>query len=544
MVTPSWRRDQRVNAWHRASRMAGRPAGSLLWVIDQRPSVFDGQGKVKGGRDGRRREPRALGRRRRLARARPGARVLSRPSPASVGAAALVRAAAPAGRRGLGTPGLPARVWSPSRTVVLLVVDRLARRALPLATLLDLSMLFPDGAPSRLRVARAAIKRAPIEEQLARVARGRCRPGRRRPRDPHAGGGAERPRPADPRARRAGADVHRPAGRGAEDPASGTVTCCGGPRSCTTSASCGSRRPCSTSPASPPPDEWDAAQAPTRRTAPTSPGALLPWLGEWGDGDRRSTTSGTTAPATRPAWPGAQISLGARIVSVADAYDVMTAARAYKRPVSRAAAYRELVRFSGSQFDPIVVRAMLSVGAPRLRRAQGAAGLAVRHPAGGHRVGAGRDRRPGGRGRCARDRGGRRRRDAGRRRGARHLRRTRRCSDVADRARTGRSPPRDRRRQPARRDRRPRRANAWPSSPGRAPRRTRAARGPARRPGRRRRRGHDDPAPRPAGVRRHPPTTRSGSDAAPERGQHRAATPSATTRRAPSTTWSRTRSGR
>jgi hypothetical protein len=68
---------------------------------------------------------------------------------------------------------------------------------------------------------------------------------------------------------------------------------------------------------------------------------------------------------------GSQISLGARIVSVADAYDVMTAARAYKRPVSRAAALRELVRFSGTQFDPTVVRAMVAVGAPRLRRTQG-----------------------------------------------------------------------------------------------------------------------------------------------------------------------------
>ena len=68
---------------------------------------------------------------------------------------------------------------------------------------------------------------------------------------------------------------------------------------------------------------------------------------------------------------GQQISLGARIVAVADAYDVMTAARAYRRPVSRAAACRELVRYAGTQFDPHVVRAMVAAGAPRLCRAQG-----------------------------------------------------------------------------------------------------------------------------------------------------------------------------
>jgi hypothetical protein len=39
-------------------------------------------------------------------------------------------------------------------TAVLLLVDRGARRLLPLAALLKLSMLFPDAAPKRLRVAR------------------------------------------------------------------------------------------------------------------------------------------------------------------------------------------------------------------------------------------------------------------------------------------------------------------------------------------------------------------------------------------------------
>jgi hypothetical protein len=47
-------------------------------------------------------------------------------------------------------------------TVSVYLSDREARRLLPLATLLRLSMLFPDRAPSRLRVVRrVAVKRTP-----------------------------------------------------------------------------------------------------------------------------------------------------------------------------------------------------------------------------------------------------------------------------------------------------------------------------------------------------------------------------------------------
>jgi putative nucleotidyltransferase with HDIG domain len=56
---------------------------------------------------------------------------------------------------------------------------------------------------------------------------------------------------------------------------------------------------------------------------------------------------------------GARIPFGARIVSVADAFDTMTTPRAYRRilPVSEAAL--EVRRHSGTQFDPRVVQAFL-----------------------------------------------------------------------------------------------------------------------------------------------------------------------------------------
>jgi putative nucleotidyltransferase with HDIG domain len=54
---------------------------------------------------------------------------------------------------------------------------------------------------------------------------------------------------------------------------------------------------------------------------------------------------------------GEEIPLGARILSVADTYDVMTARDSYRRPVSSEAALAELRRVAGTQLDPKVVDA-------------------------------------------------------------------------------------------------------------------------------------------------------------------------------------------
>ena len=52
---------------------------------------------------------------------------------------------------------------------------------------------------------------------------------------------------------------------------------------------------------------------------------------------------------------GVQIPLGARILSVADTYDVMTSRDSYREPVSSKEALTELRRVAGSQLDPAVV---------------------------------------------------------------------------------------------------------------------------------------------------------------------------------------------
>jgi putative nucleotidyltransferase with HDIG domain len=97
---------------------------------------------------------------------------------------------------------------------------------------------------------------------------------------------------------------------------------------------------------------------------------LMSWLEGWGDVivQHHERWDGAGYPH---GLAGAEICLGARIVSVADAYDVMTSTRAYKKPIGRAAALRELTRCAGSQFDPTVVRAMVAVPSRRLVFAMG-----------------------------------------------------------------------------------------------------------------------------------------------------------------------------
>jgi putative nucleotidyltransferase with HDIG domain len=57
---------------------------------------------------------------------------------------------------------------------------------------------------------------------------------------------------------------------------------------------------------------------------------------------------------------GENIPLDARIVHVADAFDAMTSARAYRAARPASVAFAELERFSGTQFDPACVEALLS----------------------------------------------------------------------------------------------------------------------------------------------------------------------------------------
>ena len=58
---------------------------------------------------------------------------------------------------------------------------------------------------------------------------------------------------------------------------------------------------------------------------------------------------------------GEEIPSGSRIILVIDAFDAMTSDRPYRRAMPVADAAKELVRCSGSQFDPRMVRAFLLI---------------------------------------------------------------------------------------------------------------------------------------------------------------------------------------
>ena len=90
---------------------------------------------------------------------------------------------------------------------------------------------------------------------------------------------------------------------------------------------------------------------------------------------------------------GEDVPLGARIISVCDAYDAMVTDRPYRRGQGRAAALDELRRCAGSHFDAAVVGRVLRDARrgrrPRRARRAGGLGLEDRQRAGGPRGGAG-----------------------------------------------------------------------------------------------------------------------------------------------------------
>ena len=58
---------------------------------------------------------------------------------------------------------------------------------------------------------------------------------------------------------------------------------------------------------------------------------------------------------------GEKIPFTSRILSVVDSYEAMTEGRVYQRTKSKEEAKRELIDFSGSQFDPDVVKVFLEI---------------------------------------------------------------------------------------------------------------------------------------------------------------------------------------
>ena len=93
---------------------------------------------------------------------------------------------------------------------------------------------------------------------------------------------------------------------------------------------------------------------------------LREFLGEWvhAIGGHHEKVNGSGYPQ---GLVGNQIPRSATIVAVADSFEVMTAVRSYKKAMSIADARAELTRCAGTHFSPEVVRAFLNISLGRLR---------------------------------------------------------------------------------------------------------------------------------------------------------------------------------
>lgn len=255
-------------------------------------------------------------------------------------------------------------------TAVLIATDRLARRLLPLAVLLKLSLAFPNEAPSRLAVARAATNLKELEERV-RIAR--------------TTGFAEEPEVAAEMILSlvAAVEAHDRATRGHSERVRVYTELIGeqmklypGDRDRLRWAAMlhdvgklEVPRSVLNKPGPLDPGELEIVRRhPEQGARMTAP--LHDWLGEWANAivEHHERFDGRGYPGGRK---GSGISLGARIVAVADVYETMTAARPYHRPKTPAKAREELVRCAGTQFDPSVVRAFLQVSVRRLRLVSG-----------------------------------------------------------------------------------------------------------------------------------------------------------------------------
>jgi putative nucleotidyltransferase with HDIG domain len=255
-------------------------------------------------------------------------------------------------------------------TLVLVVTDRLARHAMPLAVLLKMTMVFPDRAPKRLAVARKAgntrdlarrVEEAKIhgieDEPVLAAEKILALAGALNAHDKLTRGHGERVRaftdliadeldlPTEDRDRLRWSALLHDIGKLAVHPHILNK-----------------------------PDKLDDEEWVVMKNHPlegaklTAP--LAGWLGPWANtiAEHHEKYDGSGYPY---GLAGEEISLGGRVVAVADCYDTMTATRSYKRAMSAEAARTELAACAGAHFDPRVVRAFLDVSIGRLRPVAG-----------------------------------------------------------------------------------------------------------------------------------------------------------------------------
>ena len=245
-----------------------------------------------------------------------------------------------------------------------MLTAELLQRTLPLATLLDLALVFPDSVPSRFAILRRHVDRRLLETDLRRL---------RERADPESGPRAQlilelavalslhdsRTRGHSERVRMftdmVAAELH--IGEHDADRLRWAALL-------HDIGKLGVAPEILNKPESPDDYELESLRNhPVEGYRMIAP--LHKWLGPWAATvrDHHERFDGTGYPQ---GLQGHAISLGGRIVAVTDSYETMTAGRPYRKALSVKAAREELVRRSGSHFDPDVVRALLAISLGRL----------------------------------------------------------------------------------------------------------------------------------------------------------------------------------
>ena len=249
-------------------------------------------------------------------------------------------------------------------TVVSLLVGRAARLLLPLAALLRLSLVFPDRTPSRFRVALRTGGVGRLRRQVERIrAEGvgddlneavetvLVLAAALNTHDPLTRGHSERVRAL---AEMLAVELRLPAEHIDRLRWSALLHDCG---KLTIHPDVLHKTDPLTE------EDWEALRRhPEEGAKLTAP--LRGWLGPWAAAieEHHERWDGQGYPN---GLAGEDLSFGARIVAVADAYEVMTAARSYKTPLTSDEARAELAAQAGRQFDPDVVRAFLRISLGR-----------------------------------------------------------------------------------------------------------------------------------------------------------------------------------